>query len=253
VTGRLAIKQSAKCSIGISTSIRWLSRPPTSTSGTACSGFGPQVQSLQAAVRGAQSPLGSTSNPHQDPDQRKEGTSAAVVMAAVLALRRHVQFLTYVSSSGNPNSLVLGRLPVALPELRAQLVPLSNPHPIPFPRLGCDFQVKGTLGSCLILAEGMRLGPFNRCFGCCSLGRCSATSAPSPRGTAPTWTSWRLGSSLKAFSSSRSPRAGEYRVATGQRTLKRAKQVCASTGFTEAKIWHFLGSAARQRLFGNSR
>jgi hypothetical protein len=38
------------------------------------------------------------------------------------------------------------------------------------------------------------------------------------------------------------------RVATGQRTLKRAKQVCASTGFTEAKIWHFLGSAARQRL-----
>jgi len=38
------------------------------------------------------------------------------------------------------------------------------------------------------------------------------------------------------------------RVATGQRTLKRAKHVCASTGFTEAKIWHFLGSAARQRL-----
>jgi hypothetical protein len=38
------------------------------------------------------------------------------------------------------------------------------------------------------------------------------------------------------------------RVATGQRTLKPAKPYCASTGFTEAKIWHFLGSAARQRL-----
>jgi len=38
------------------------------------------------------------------------------------------------------------------------------------------------------------------------------------------------------------------RVATGQRTLKQAKQVCASTGFAEAKTWHFLGSAAGQRL-----
>jgi hypothetical protein len=38
------------------------------------------------------------------------------------------------------------------------------------------------------------------------------------------------------------------RVATGQRTRKRAKPYCASTGFTGAKIWHFLGSAARQRL-----
>jgi hypothetical protein len=38
------------------------------------------------------------------------------------------------------------------------------------------------------------------------------------------------------------------RVATVQRTLKRAKPYCASTGFTEAKIWHLLGSAARQRL-----
>jgi hypothetical protein len=44
------------------------------------------------------------------------------------------------------------------------------------------------------------------------------------------------------------PTAGANRVATGQRTLKRAKPYCASTGFTEAKIWHFVGSAARQRL-----
>jgi hypothetical protein len=42
------------------------------------------------------------------------------------------------------------------------------------------------------------------------------------------------------------------RVATGQRTLKRAKPYCASTGFTEAKIWHFLGSAARQRLLARA-
>jgi len=42
--------------------------------------------------------------------------------------------------------------------------------------------------------------------------------------------------------------AGANRLATGQRTLKRAKPYCAWTGFTEAKIGHFLGSAARQRL-----